>query len=303
MIIDSHAHLLNSIRSISAKEHPHCLAWDGEKVVVRELASAASLPDVLRAEGIAASVEPATTLASNYEILDFCAAHEGVYAACGIHPTRLYVNKREADGSVTSVITTKGKYRELEALIKENRDRISAIKTGLDFHRPPFHRHYQIRWFKRLVRLSVRLELPLVLHIRMADRTAIRVLRRYRGRIRGSVHCFTGGWQFACAYTEKLGLCLGIGGFLLNEGDYLPGMEESVIRTSPEKLLLETDCPYVQPPYDPGKLTPHQRRAVVNSPLILPAVARRIAALKGMTGEEVERVTADNARTLFGMKE
>ena len=303
MIIDSHAHLTDSIRMICAKEHKHCLVWQDGRVVPRELASADDLPALIRAGGIAASVEPATTFDSNRRILDFCGRHEGVYAACGLHPTRLYVNQRDEDGHIVSTITTEGKYDELEQLIVENSGRISAIKTGLDFHAPPCHEAYQIEWFTRLVDLAIRLDKPLVLHIRAADSEAYRILEPLKGRVRGVVHCFMGGPEVARLWTEELGLCLGIGGKLLLGQDHLPGLEASVRRTLPEKLLLETDSPYVHPPFDAGGMGSHQRAGIINSPLVLPAVARRIAELKGMTEEEVCRVTAENARALFGMKE
>lgn len=93
---------------------------------------------------------------------------------------------------------------------------VAAIgETGLDYHLPRKHRLTQLLWFRYQLGLARRLGLPLVLHIRMADRDALAMLRRRRRQLPGGVvHCFQGDWDTARAYLD-LGFCLGIGGALL----------------------------------------------------------------------------------------
>ena len=111
--------------------------------------------------------------------------------------------------------------------------------------RPRHHRLVQLLWFRYQLDLARRTGLPLVLHIRMADRDALPMLRRRRRWLPGGVvHCFQGGWETARQYLD-LGLCLGIGGALLRR-ESAP-LRETVARAPLERLLVETDSPYVLP--------------------------------------------------------
>ena len=284
MFIETHAHL--SHRKFNQRFR--CLGRDpqGEGFVLRE-ETRASLAEAMREAGIGAVVEPAIELDSNRTLLETAAAFPGwLFPAVGVHPSR-----------------TPGTPWQDRALIRElsRREEVVAIgETGLDFHlrREDQHRLVQLRWFLWQLMLAHRRRLPVILHIRRADRQALWVLRLMRPFLHGGVaHCFHGGPGDARALT-RLGLHLGIGGTLLQAGAAADPLREAVRRTPLAWLLLETDAPYVHP--DSELLPSGKSRAQIrNTSLILPAVAEKIAELKGLTPAEVERATEENARRVF----
>ena len=182
---------------------------------------------------------------------------------------------------------------------------VAIGETGLDYHyeRWQQHRIRQKIWFRWLIRLADEKKLPLILHIRNADEDAIKILRRYRGRLHGGVcHCFCSGPEAAKIYTQELGLCLGIGGALLEGRERTRRLQEAVAATPLSFLLLETDGPYVKPAR-PAQVSRKKWEKARNTSLILPAVAEEIARIKGVDVSLVERVTEENTRRLFGIGE
>ena len=169
-------------------------------------------------------------------------------------------------------------------------------ETGLDYHRPRHHRLVQLLWFRYQLDLARRTGLPLVLHIRMADRDALPMLRRRRRWLPGGVvHCFQGGWETARQYLD-LGLCLGIGGALLRRESAL--LRETVARAPLERLLVETDSPYVLPDI-PWEGSSKSLGRVRNSSLLLPRIIEEIARLKRLPPETVEAAVLENTRRVF----
>ena len=140
----------------------------------------------------------------------------------------------------------------------------------------------------------------MILHIRLADDDAVKILRHFKKRIHGGVcHCFNRGSDIARIYTEEFGFMLGIGGMLLKEE--CKELENAVKNIPLEYLLLETDGPYVKP-IKPNEISVKRWGKTRNTSLIIPDIAVRIADLKGIDVAEVERVTTDNAKRLFGIK-
>lgn len=131
------------------------------------------------------------------------------------------------------------------------------------------------------------------------DEDAVKILRRNRKKLHGGVcHCFCGGADIARIYTEEFGLCLGIGGTLLMKPENREQLEQAVIATPMEYLLLETDGPYVKPER-PDSVTGKKWRKSRNTSLILPAIAERIAELKALEASEVIKITTENTRRVF----
>ena len=284
MLIESHAHYSHQK---FGNKYPY-LSYDraSDEYTV-EMANRPALFQALRRQGIAGIVEPAIEIASNQCLLDLAAANPGwIFPAVGLHPTRT-PNEKWSDRRI------------LEALSK--RPEVVAIgETGMDFHYPrkDQHRLCQLRWFVFQILLAHRRRLPLILHIRMADRASLPVLRLFKPLLHGGVvHCFSGNLQTAQAYM-KLGFHLGIGGTLLQDGKAGATLRETLKRVPLNRILLETDAPYVHPTCDAvpsGK----KRSKIRNTSLILPAVVRGIAELKGIDVAEVERQTTENAVSLF----
>ena len=134
------------------------------------------------------------------------------------------------------------------------------------------------------------------MHIRKADRDAIRILKLFRPKYGGVVHCCGEGWEYISEYL-KLGLHIGIGGVLLNPARN-ERLKAAVPMIPPDRIVIETDSPYVLP-YCKDVLPPKLVRRCRNSSLILSRVIDEIARLKGISSEEAERITAQNAIRLY----
>lgn len=178
---------------------------------------------------------------------------------------------------------------------------VAIGETGLDYHyeRREQHRFRQKIWFQWQINLADKRGLPLILHIRMANEDAIAILRKNRKKLHGGMcHCFSGGPDEAKIFTEELGLHLGIGGTLLMKPEISEPLRQSVVAVPLEYLLLETDGPYVKP-VKPEDISGKKWTKARNTGLILPAVAAKIAEIKGVTADEVMKTAADNTRRVF----
>ena len=279
MIVDSHAHYAHASFSNSFRY----LSWE-ENWTLKE----GTLEDLfgeMMERGITMSVEPGISLDFNEKILALAERYPGrVFPAVGCHPTRC-IHEKWSDR------------KRLDAYAA--RPGIVALgETGLDYHHPRQEqpRRKQYLWFLYQLHLARKHKLPLVLHIRDADWDAIRVLKLYKPKYGGVVHCCGEGWDIISEYL-KLGLYIGIGGVLLNPARN-EKLKEAVKHIPLESILVETDSPYVLP-YCKDVLPPKLIRRTRNSSLILPRVIDEIARLQGRTPEEVERVTAENAIRLY----
>lgn len=284
MFVDSHIHLSHHL-------------YDGEVPCIDTLQAGQrilyinrdALIDKLKADGIECCVEPGIGLESNHEILKLSEAYpDFLYPAVGVHPTRAPWTKWKSQ-------------KELEAL-SNDKSVVAIGELGLDYHyeRRKQHRIRQKRWFVWQLHLAHRRQLPLILHIRLADRDAIKILRHFKKKVHGGVvHCFNRGVDIAKVYTEEFGFMLGIGGSLLQENC---AELECAVRDVPlEYLLLETDGPYVKPA-KPEELSAKQWGKARNTSLIIPDIAARVAEIKDLDVAEVERITRENAKRLFGIK-
>ena len=228
-----------------------------------------------RAAGMTAAIEVGWDLASSADAIALAAHHPGLlFPTAGIHPH--YVAEAPADAE-----------RRLEELLA-NGSAAAVGETGLDFYRNLSPAEIQEAFFRLHVRLARAHRLPLVIHSREATQRVLDVLAEEGGNPAGGVlHCFSGGPAEARRATQDLDLHLGVGG-TLTYGD--PGLVQAIAEAPAERLLLETDAPYLAP-------IPHRRER--NEPARLPLVKERLAALRGITPEDVDRVTTTNAIRLF----
>lgn len=282
MIIDSHAHYAHNSYSgefswLSLNDGEYALSRGNREEMLKELNDA----------GIRCFIEPGIRLESNPEILAFCRAHpDRFFPAVGVHPTRTHQarwqDRRLLDGWA------------------EAPEVVAIGELGLDFHHPrkEQHRLNQYAWFLYQLRLAKKRGLPLVLHIRDADREAIAILKRYRGN-GGVVHCFNRGWDEAREYVA-LGYHIGIGGSLLQPEERAAPLWDAVARIPLERILVETDAPYVLP-WCKDAIRPKQLRRTRNSSAILPKVVEKIAQLKNISPEAVAWQTGKNAVELFSL--
>jgi len=284
VIIDSHAHYNNNaykkpFRYLTRNAEGYALAEGDREQLFRELLDA----------NIPYSIEPGVSIQSSREVLQLCAEYPGrIFPAVGIHPTRsIYENWSDR--------------KQLDAMAKTP-GVIAVGEIGLDYHykREEQHRLKQHLWFVYQLDLAWKLKKPVILHVRDAHADALRILRLHPARkLGGVIHCFYGSREIAEQYL-KLGYHIGIGGSLLQLEERAKDLWEAVPHIPLNRILIETDAPFILP-YCKDVIQPKLFRRARNTSLILPAVIQKIAELKGISAEEVEQATAENAIRRFGL--
>lgn len=207
------------------------------------------------------------------------AEHSAIYAALGIHPES--ANEWNADASA-----------EIAALFAAQPDKLTAYgEIGLDYHWDTVPRERQSEVFAAQIAfarsLRPSLPLPLIIHNRDALADVMAVLKSSQTPAPIVMHCFTGDTADARQCLDA-GFYLGIGGVAtFKKSD---AVREAIAYAPLDRLLLETDCPY---------LAPQARRGRRNEPSYLPAIAETVAAAKAISLEEVAAVTTSTAKRLF----
>jgi len=161
---------------------------------------------------------------------------------------------------------------------------VAVGECGLDFHYDRSPRDVQREVFVRQIRLARELNKPLVVHTREADLETAEILKAELGPDGGVIHCFTSDWAAARRYLD-IGVSLSFSGVLTFKT--ADAVREAATRAPLDKLLVETDCPFLAP-------VPH--RGKKNEPAYVALTAARLAELRGLTVPEIERATTDNAR-------
>ena len=236
------------------------------------------LPAVIacaKAAGVDRIVSIATTLEDARQTLELTRRHEGVYATVGLHP-----------GEIPEVSLCDMK--ELAALASE--PKVAAIgETGLDYYRSREHAQAQKDLFWAQLELAKERRLPVVIHNRAADGDCLEILRAHKPGFEpwGVMHCFGGDEKFAFDCLE-IGLLISYTGIVTFKN--AEPLRDVAKKVPLEQVMLETDAPYLAP-------VPHRGKR--NEPAFVPHIAAVLAEVKGVTVEEVARVTAANAERMF----
>ena len=191
--------------------------------------------------------------------------------------------------------------KQLDALAR-SKGVIAIGEIGLDYHykREEQHRLKQHLWFLYQLDLAWKLKKPVILHVRDAHEDALRILRLHPARkLGGVIHCFYADWTTAKQYLG-LGYHIGIGGSVLQLEERAKDLWEAIPNIPLERILVETDAPFILP-YCKDVLPPKLLRRTRNTSLILPAVIEKIAGLKGISDDEAERAIAENTIRLFNL--
>jgi TatD DNase family protein len=228
---------------------------------------------------------------------------DGVYAAIGLHPIHLSEKIFRDEVSGQEEITFEPRFEEFEKIkyleLGRNKKVVAVGEIGLDYFHNEDNREKQKEVFRQQIDLAMELELPIIIHCRdknfdlkkSAHQDLIKILRekkeRFSGKLRGVVHCFSGGMNEAEIYTT-MGFRLGFNGIITFTKDY----DRIISSIDLKNILLETDCPY---------LAPVPMRGKRNEPLFVRYVADKIALLKNMPVDIIEKETDKNARLLFGV--
>ena len=234
----------------------------------------------MESNGVGLVVNIGSTMAASEQTVLLTKQFENVYGAVGVHPS----NIRELNVEKLS------RLRELAA-----QDKIVMIgEIGLDYYWDKDNTEQQKYWFRQQLLLALDMELPVSIHSRDAAQDTYDMLNNIQKeaeakeqKLRGILHCYSYGPEMAERFC-RLGFYFGIGGVVTFKN--AKKLKEAVKMLPMDRLLLETDCPYLAP-------VPH--RSERNSSLFLPLVVREIAEIKGMTEEEVIAATEQNARQLL----
>ncbi len=279
MLIDTHAHV-----------NFNAYAEDSDEVIQRALKEKTWLINV------------GSQLSTSRRAVEFAEKFpHGVFAAVGLHPVHLkeQIVHEEVDPLEEFEFKTRPEvfdYEEYKNLARDSK--VVAIgEVGLDyFHLPEENketeRQKQKDNFIKHLELASELNKPIMIHCREAHNDVIEILRDWElgtgnRELKGVVHSFGGRWSQAEEYFN-LGFLISFNGLITFARDY-----DRVIKNAPlERLMLETDCPY---------LTPVPHRGKRNEPSYVKFVAEKIAEIKGISFEEVAQITTENARRLFNM--
>lgn len=253
MLYDTHAHL-----------NDEAFAKDLEEVMARAREAGVNRINVVGYD--AKSSHEAVALAERFE---------EIYAVVGIHPS----DGQDYNGDFEEQMLRWGDHPKVVAI----------GEIGLDYHYPDTNRELQHEVFRQQLRVARRLDLPVVIHSRDAFEDTLTILREEggKGTHKGVFHCFSGSWEQA-QVCLKLGYYLGFDGPLtFKNSRKLPQIVAAMMA---ERLLIETDCPY---------LAPEPKRGRRNEPSNVKHIAAKVATIRGITPAEAEAMSWENAIRLF----
>lgn len=248
--------------------HAH---YDDEQFSEDRAALISSLP----AQGIGRVINVGASIESTRSSLILSETYDFVYAAIGVHPSET------ADLNEDSFVWL----REQTA-----HERTVAIgEIGLDYYwdKEPEVQERQRYWFRRQLELAKESGLPVIIHSRDAAEDTVELIKDAGQDMRGVIHCYSYSPELAKEFVRQ-GYYIGVGGVVTFKNS--KKLKETVQQIPLERILLETDCPYMAPEPFRGKR---------NNSAYLHYVADKIAELRGITVEEVERATWENAMRLF----
>ncbi|MGI6160807.1 MAG: TatD family hydrolase [Christensenellales bacterium] len=216
---------------------------------------------------VAEDVENARACIKNAE------QHAMIYAAAGVHP-------HQAQKMKTGYID------ELARLLEH--DKVKAVgEIGLDYHHNFSPREVQKKVFYEQLELAASKKLPVILHDREAHADMLDALRTFRGKLTGVMHCFSGSYETAVE-------CIRLGYYISFAGPLTfinaVKLQDAAARLPSERLLIETDCPY---------LAPEPVRGKRNEPKNVAHTVTKMAELRGVEPEEMALITFENGQKLF----
>ncbi len=250
MLFDSHAHYDNE-------------KFDGDRYEV--------ISNV-REKGVNYILNAASDIPSSLKCIDLSAKFDFVYAAVGIHPHSV-ANAGE------DVVLTLSEFAGNEKVV-------AIGEIGLDYYYDTSPKDIQNAMFRKQLSLARDLGLPVIVHDRDAHEDTMKAIKEFPG-VKGVIHCFSGSVEMAKILLE-MGFYISFGGPVTFKNAVRPGEVAKYVPI--DRLLVETDCPY---------LTPFPYRGQRNDSGYLGIIVEKIAELRGITYEEVAEATFKNAVTLF----
>ncbi len=235
-----------------------------------------SLIQGLREKGVDFIVNAAADMKSCHTSLALAEKYPFIYSSIGVHPHDV---KDLTDADIEEM-------KQLAA-----HQKVVAIgEIGLDYYYDNSPREDQRKWFKVQLELAKELDLPVIIHSREASQETFDIIVE-SGVKEGVIHCFSGSYELAKEYVKR-GFYIGVGGSLTFKN--AKKTVEVVEGIGLEHILIETDCPY---------LTPVPHRGERNDSSYLKFVVEKIAQIKGISMDEVAKVSTENAKKLFRIQD
>ena len=225
-------------------------------------------------KGIEYVINVGSSIKTTKATLELIKKYDYMFGAVGVHPEE-------------SAELNEENFAWLKAATQE--EKVVAVgEIGLDYYWDEPERDIQKVWFERQIALAREVALPMIVHSRDAAKDTLDIIKSCKGdEVGGVIHCFSYGTDMAKVYLD-MGFYIGIGGGVTFKN--AKKLKEVAEYVPLESILLETDCPYMAP-------EPHRGKR--NSSLYLPFVAEQIAQIKGITPEEVIRVTNENGKRMY----
>ena len=208
--------------------------------------------------------------------LELADKYNELYATVGIHPH----NANQLDQKNLRILEN----------LSRNRNTIAVGEIGLDYYRNLSPQKIQKKAFEIQLMLASKQNLPVIIHNREAESDILTILSKFKGKIRGIMHCFSGDISFAKKCIQ-LGFLISFSGNVTYTKAY--NLHKTAKLISLENIVIETDCPW---------LAPQSVRGKRNEPSYIPLIAQKIAEIKQVTVEEIAIETTKNAKKIFDIK-
>lgn len=235
--------------------------------------------------GVTRIVVPGIDLESSRRAIALADQYQGIYAAVGIHPSSILSGPRALEETMP----------QIEELAQHSK--VVAIgEFGLDYHWEEHPHPVQHRWMRRQLELAASLKLPIIIHNRESTGDVLAILNEWyqdglpaelENRV-GVLHSFSGNWDDAQAVFE-MGFYIGFTGPITYKN--ADEMRHVAQNAPPDRILIETDAPF---------LAPQARRGKRNEPAYVQYVVEKLAEVRGISPKEAASLTTRNAATLFG---
>ncbi len=235
----------------------------------------AEVIEKIRSAGVSFLVNIGADMESSVRSVELSQKYDFIYAAVGVHP---YDAEK----------MTKEEFSALEELAKN--EKVVAIgEIGLDYHYEEADQEAQKEWFYKQIKLAEKLDLPYIVHDRDAHGDCLDIIKK-SGYYKGVMHCYSGSVEMAKELI-KLGFYLSFAGPVTFKNGK---KTKEVAEYAPlDKILIETDCPY---------LSPEPYRGRRNDSSMVPYIAATIAELKGVSQEELAHITEENGKRFFSIR-
>ena len=233
-----------------------------------------ALLNAMKSNNVGYIVNVSSTLETIQTTLELTKQYDFIYGAVGIHP--------ESAGELNEE-----NFKWVQEMSKQPKV-VSIGEIGLDYYWDEPERDIQKKWFERQIEWAKEIKLPMIIHSRDSAKDTLDILKASRGEeVGGVIHCFGYGVEMAREFLN-MGFYIGIGGVVtFKNGKKLREVAEY---TPIDKILLETDCPYMSPEPNRGKR---------NDSTNLIYIAKEIAKIKGMEYHEVIQITEENAKKMY----